>query len=227
MSSTTNQHIQLGLAVSALALAMGLVISKKMKMKKNGELLKKLIPFITRWEGGLSRATTDTASHNPAPWSYSGKTGWHTNKGITYSTFVSLAKKIGYAITPSNFFTMPDSLWFKILQSGYMKAYPLHLINHLPRVQAVIITWAWGSGTAGSERRLANFQRQVMGIRDSNITKSEIVNNFLTRISPRNELKWFQALCDRREADFRRMSTFAANGRGWLRRLADFRITFA
>lgn len=226
MSSNTQQWQDL-MIVGALALTMGLVIAKRMKMKSNTQLLKKLIPFIIRWEGGLSRATTDTASKNPAPWIHYGQSGWHTNKGITYSTFVSLAKKIGYSITPKNFFEMSDSLWYKILQHGYVKAYPLHLINHLPRIQAVIITWAWGSGTAGSERRLANFQRDSMGIVDSNITKAEIVANFKKRVNTRNERKWFDALCDRREADFRRMSTFAANGRGWLRRLADFRKTFA
>src|SRR5690606_10527030 len=106
----------------------------------------------------------DTASSYPAPWSYKGQTGWHTNKGITYQTFVSNASRLGYEATAENFFKMPDEIWLKILKGVYMKAFPLDRISHLPRIQAVIITWAWGSGPAGAERYLANFQRQVMGI---------------------------------------------------------------
>lgn len=209
---------------TGLLISSGVIIYKTLNM--SSPMIKKLIPFIEFWEGGLSRALTDTASRNPAPWKYKGLYGWHTNRGITYTTFVSLAPKVGYAITPKNFFEMSDRIWLKIMKQGYMKPYPLDKINHLPRIQAVIITWAWGSGLAGSERRLANFQRDEMGIVDSNITKQEIVDNFFNRINKLTELKWFHKLCDRREADFRKMSTFGANGRGWLRRLDSFRKTF-
>ena len=189
-------------------------------------LLRKLVPFIQKFEGGLSRDPNDTASRFPAPWSYNGKTGWHTNKGITYNTFKNSASRLGYAPTAKNFFEMPDDIWMKILKGGYMSTYPLDDINHLPRIQAVIITWAWGSGVSGSEVRLARFQREEMGIVDSNITREEIVANFKKKISPVNERMWFNKLCDRREADFRKMGTFPVHGRGWLKRLAEFRKLF-
>ena len=38
-----------------------------------------------KWEGGLSRATTDSASKNSSPYVHEGVTGWHTNRGITYT----------------------------------------------------------------------------------------------------------------------------------------------
>lgn len=186
-------------------------------------LLEKLVPFLKDQEGGLSRATTDTASAHPAPWSYNGQTGWHTNKGITYSTFISNASKLGYAATADNFFKMPDAIWGKILTGVYMAAFPLERISHLPRIQAVITTWAWGSGVGGSTSRLANFQREVMGINDSNITPEEIVNNFLLKVNPLNEREWFNKLCDRRLQDFKKMSTWSVNGRGWSNRLDKFR----
>lgn len=186
-------------------------------------LLNKLVPFITKWEGGLSRDPADTASSHPAPWSYKGKTGWHTNKGVTYATFKSAAARHGFANNAKNFFEMPDWIWIRILKDGFMRPWPLDQIDHLPRIQAVIITWAWGSGNGGAERRLANFQREVMGIVDSNITKAEIVANFNKRITPLNERAWFLKLCDRREADFKTMSTWNVHGRGWINRLNDFR----
>lgn len=190
-------------------------------------MLSKLVPFMKKKEGGLSRDPKDTASRYPAPWSYNGKTGYHTNKGITYETFKSNAARFGYAPTKDNFFKMPDSIWGKILRGVYMGSYPLEDINHLPRVQAVIITWAWGSGVGGAEKRLANFQRDEMEIEDSNITRTEIVENFNKHITPLNEKEWFNKLCDRRAEDFSKMRTFPTHGRGWLNRLEEFRKLFA
>ncbi len=190
-------------------------------------LISKLSPFIAKWEGGLSRDSSDTASSHPAPWEYNGKTGWHTNKGITYQTFSGNAKRLGYVASKENFFNMPDEIWLKILKEVYVKAFPIEKIAHLPRIQAVIITWAWGSGTSGAETRLARFQREEMGIQDANITPEEIVKNFRNKITPVNELEWFNKLCDRRKTDFQKMSTCSAHCKGWLRRLDDFRQTFA
>lgn len=192
----------------------------------NVMLLGKLTPFLLQYEGGLSRDPLDAASSHPAPWTWKGVSGWHTNKGVTYSAFVALAPKCGYAITPENFFLMPNDIWLKILKEGYMKPYPLDKISHLPRIQAVIITWAWGSGVSGSETYLARFQREVMGINDSNITPSEIVDNFKKRINPVNELEWFNKLCDRRSADFKKMNTYYKHGNGWETRLIAFRKLF-
>lgn len=193
----------------------------------NAMLLSKLVPFMQKWEGGLSRKTSDTASNNPAPWTYQGVTGWHTNKGITYTTFINNAARLGYAPTADNFFKMPDELWLKILEGTYMAAYPLQKIAHLPRIQAVIITWAWGSGVGGSEGYLADFQREEMGINDTNITPTEIVDNFRKRITPLNEKIWFEKLNKRRADDFSHMGTYAQNKNGWLNRLNDFSKTFA
>ena len=209
---------------AAAVITTGVIIKKVVDRRKS--MLQRLIPFIGKWEGGLSHAKTDTASSYPAPWTYKGRSDWHTNRGITYATFVSLSSKLGYAVTPNNFFNMSNALWLKILKGGFLAPYPLGRIKHLPRIQAVIITWAWGSGLGGSEVRLANFQRDQMRIVDGNITKTEIVENFRSKIKRVNELKWFHRLCDRREADFRRMSTFPKNGKGWLRRLDEFRTVF-
>lgn len=190
-------------------------------------LLEKLVPFIQKWEGGLSRDPSDRASAYPAPWTYQGKTGWHTNKGITYETFEGNAQRLGYEPTADNFFSMPDELWLKILKGAFMKAFPLDKISHLPRIQAVIITWAWGSGVYGAEVRLANFQRDHMGIVSNNITPKQIIENFRKQINPINEVEWFEKLCDRRLSDFKKMPTWNTHGTGWTRRLNDFRNTFA
>lgn len=223
----TNKQMQGLIIIFLVAVSFIVIVQYLLNKYLNIMLISKLKPFITKWEGGLSRDPNDTASSYPAPWEYQGKTGWHTNKGITYKTFVGNAKRIGYAASKENFFNMPDELWLKILKEAYVKAFPIEKIAHLPRVQAVIITWAWGSGVSGAETRLARFQREEMGIKDANITPEEIVKNFRNKITPVNELEWFNKLCDRRLSDFQKMPTWNAHGRGWTRRLTDFKNTFA
>lgn len=220
------RHMQ-GIAIT-LGVAILVIVTAQYLLNKilNIMLISKLVPFIQKWEGGLSRDPNDTASSNPAPWPYKGLTGWHTNKGITYTTFISNASKLGYEPTKENFFNMPDELWLKILKGAYVAAFPVDKIAHLPRIQAVIITWAWGSGQSGAERYLANFQREEMGIVDSNITPEEIVKNFKKKINPVNESVWFEKLCKRRLEDMRKMRTWSAHGRGWTNRINDFRNTF-
>ncbi len=219
------KNIDLKTVAIVLAISIAVVFVGQYLMNKflNVMLLSKLVPFMKKWEGGLSRDPNDTASSYPAPWTYKGVTGWHTNKGITYKAFVSNAQKLGYAPTAENFFNMPDDIWLKILKGSYMASFPLNKISHLPRIQAVIISWSWGSGVAGAERYLANFQREEMGIKDSNITKEEIIKNFALRVNPLNELDWFNKLCDRRLEDFKKMATWNVHGKGWTNRLNEFR----
>lgn len=189
-------------------------------------MIEKLIPFIQKQEGGLSRDTSDNASSNPCPYPYKGVYGYHTNKGVTWTTFTGLAQKLGYAATANNFFTMPFKIWFDILKNGYLKPFDIDQINHLPRIQAVIITWAWGSGVAGSTSRLARFQRNNFGITDSNITSKEITANFKKHVNSLNEKKIFNLLCDQRAEDFSKMADFPKYKNGWLNRLKEFRTLF-
>ncbi len=112
--------------------------------------IKYIIPFTYKWEGGLSNATTDNASKNPAnisPYTINGKKGWHTNKGVTYSVFKSGASKYGYQDTLENFKDMPHEIWLKIAKGGYWDT--LNLDNLKSQAVAnVMFSWCWGSGYA-------------------------------------------------------------------------------
>jgi len=212
------------IAITASACIGAVVVGNYILNRYFNVMLLKLAPFIQRWEGGLSRDPNDSASKAPAPWAYKGQTGWHTNKGITYTTFLSNANKIGYKPTAENFFLMPDALWLKILKIGYMKPWNLEPLSHLPRIQAVIITWSWGSGVTGATTRLARFLKAETG---KNITtRTEIVETLKNKVTQLNETAWFHKLCDRRLEDYKKMPTWNAHGRGWTRRLNDFRETF-
>ena len=73
-----------------------------------------IIALTKKWEGGLSANPKDSASKFPSPYTYKGKKGWHTNKGITYKTFKDYSTKLGYQDNATNFLTMPDTIWNKV-----------------------------------------------------------------------------------------------------------------
>jgi hypothetical protein len=170
--------------------------------------IQKIAAYIKRMEGGLGRGQEDNAAKYPAPWAYQGKTGWHTNKGVTYAVFEANGKKLGYEVNAKNFFEMPDVIWWKIFNNVFLAQWNLSKIDHLPRIQAVIISWAWNSGNAGAEKYLARFQRDYFKVQDSNITKLEIIDNFNKYVKAKDEVKVFLALCDRRKEDYSQMSEF-------------------
>lgn len=115
------------------------------------------VDFIKKWEGGLSNDPRDIgpASH-PAPCVYNGQTGWHTNRGITYSTFESNARKLGYAATCENFIRMPDSIWLKIYKVSFWDKFLLDSYRS-QSIADIIVSLAWGSGIGGAYRQTAKF----------------------------------------------------------------------
>ena len=76
---------------------------------------KNIVSHTLYHEGGKSRDPEDNAARNPVP----DGTGYHTNKGVTWTTFVALAPKIGYSPTAQLFYVMPVEIWLKIYKQGY------------------------------------------------------------------------------------------------------------
>jgi hypothetical protein len=188
------------------------VSSKKIPMKA-------YIDFVKRWEGGLSSAISDTASKNPAPGSI-----YHTNKGITWTTYKYMSKELGYTPTTKDFLNLNDSRWFEIMKKGYWDNYNLDkLLNKKSGIAYFITSFAWGSGSGGSEKALANYQRKFMNIKDSDIKKFEITDNFYNdKMSVKDRLTSL--------IEYKRKYLISLNQpkniKGWLRRLEDFDKTF-
>ncbi|MDQ3110518.1 MAG: hypothetical protein M3R17_11545 [Bacteroidota bacterium] len=113
--------------------------------------------FIKKWEGGLSNDPRDSfpASH-PAPCYYMGQSGWHTNKGIIYSTFESNAAKLGYEASCDNFIKMPEHIWLKIYKASFWDKFLLDGYRS-QSLADIIVSLAWGSGIAGAYKQLAKF----------------------------------------------------------------------
>ena len=185
----------------------------------------KIITFIKSKEGGLSSATTDTASNNPSNCG-KGSNGkpYHTNKGVTWSTFKGLSSKLGYSASCDNFMKMPDDIWGKIYKDGYWNPMQGDRIQN-QAIANTFVEMAWGSGvgsntsTRGAIPYLKNFFKSKYNKNFSNIT--EIVNyvNELDNDGQTPEL--FEKLYDFRKSLYTSFNQ-PSNLKGWFNRLDAF-----
>lgn len=109
-----------------------------------------IIPHILQSEGGLSKNPDDNASAYPVP----DGSGNHTNKGVTWKTFVDLASKIGYTATPQLFYSMPSDLWGKIFKQGYWNQF----LGDTIQAQAVANMFADGFWIGGGSKQVKAVQ---------------------------------------------------------------------
>lgn len=174
-------------------------------------------PLIIKWEGGLSRHKSDSAATLPAPWLYNGFNDWHTNKGVTYATFIGLAPKIGYKISPENFFNMPDSIWDNIFKIGYWNPWNLDNLKS-QAIADTIACFAWGSGVTGS----FNSVKKYLATKGINVSNTAQAVDALNKISFLHETQIFEELINWREQFFRSLNQ-PIFLRGWLNRLNDIK----
>ena len=103
--------------------------------------------YITDWEGKLSKNPKDRAAADPVP----DGSGYHTNIGVTWSTFKTLAKQAGYVATAALFYKMPKNIWLKIYKIGYWD--PMNADNIKSQgIAELLVDWAWGSGPGTAAR---------------------------------------------------------------------------
>jgi len=175
--------------------------------------IKHVLPFTNSWEGGPSRATTDTASAHPSPWQYKGQYGWHTNRGVTFAAFEKWAPKFGYAVSSENFFNMPDDLWLKIAKVVYWDGLLLDNVNS-DAIAAALFNWTWGSGDTGAGRSLEKYLLTKGIVAKTDADQVAAIN----KLSVLNEEKIFRELIDWRAAFFKSLNQ-PDNLQGWLNRL--------
>lgn len=166
-------------------------------------------------EGGMSRASTDKASANPAPCTFTvnGKTAsdWHTNKGVTWPTFKAGAAKVGYNPTCENFFKMPDKIWLAIMKQQFWDVWGLDELRY-EALAWTILWWSWGSGVGGATNSFKSFL-QNNGVNAS--SKKDIVAALSDMAQKRGERKLFKELTDHRLAFYATRDTAKDNLSGW------------
>jgi len=166
-------------------------------------------------EAGLSRATTDTASRNPSPYVYQGKTGWHTNKGVTYTTFVEASKRYGFENNANNFLTMPEAIWDKIAKGMYWDFLRLDTLkSDGVAIQLFSLVWGGLSWYNAMQRYLSS-----KGI-SWNKNPSTLASAVNTLIDKQGERKTIEEL-DVVQQDYYKSLNQPANTRGWVNRVKE------
>lgn len=131
------------------------------KVSITGNLDADINKWILLKEGGLTSNKNDTASKFPLKGTYivNGKKyiNPHTNKGITYRTFLDTVPKLGLTPTSQLFLDMPDSLVFKIYKKNYADAYAEN--SGSPMIDHMLGLWAWGSGVGGEKLLVQGFEK--------------------------------------------------------------------
>ena len=183
-------------------------------------IIEKYVAFTKKWEGGLSRDKSDSASSYPCPTPYKGKTGYHTNAGITYKTWVSFFGTDNDA----RFYLMNSADWFAVFKKGYWDGVRGDAYNS-QNIAVFVTGMAWGSGARQAIKSLqvainhCGLQCDVDGLIGP---KTILLAN---SIEPR---KLFDALTAERERFFYAIGV-GKNAKfltGWLNRLNDYRFTF-
>jgi lysozyme family protein len=103
----------------------------------------KAVPYVLKYEGGISKNTNDSASSRPVP----DGTGNHTNKGVTWGVFVDNAPKLGYKATPDLFYKMPKDIWEKIFKVLYWDNFIQGDKIKSQAIAILLVDWAYGSGS--------------------------------------------------------------------------------
>ena len=194
-----------------------------------------IVPFFIKWEGGLSRNQFDSAKSYPCPTPYKGEKGYHTNKGVTYATWVD---KFGRD-KDERFLNMNDEDWGVIFKEKYWDKVKG---DQMPAqfVADVLVSWAWGSGAVTAIKQMQRHLGFSKKDQDGIIGKQTI--SAIDAQLKKDPKAFFEALCNTREQFFRyisnpknaknesqriRFKNNSKNLQGWLNRLSQFRSKFA
>jgi lysozyme family protein len=168
---------------------------------------------ILRWEGKTSSDPRDTASS-----CYPG--GIHTNKGVTYCTFKTLAPSLGISpVTHNRFLKLTDQEIGLFIYEFYKNVRG----PELPDSVALAATEAaWGSGPGRSLQHLRDAVKDLG--RPANTTTQAIQS---AKTIPEKQL--FNSFQARRKAYIQSLgsqSKYASFLKGWMNRLKAFNTNF-
>ena len=188
---------------------------------------KNLVDFIKVKEGGISAEPKDNASKYPSPCGKD-KSGnpYHTNKGIQWATFKSLASKGGYTASCDNFLKMPDDIWNKVYKVGFWDEIQGDRIKN-QAIANTFVEMVWGSGLGSVSRGtgavgwLNSFFKKNYNQNLTTITQMVDYVNKLDNEGKTSDL--FEKLNNFRKDKYKALNqpTFL---KGWLNRLNSFYV---
>lgn len=167
-----------------------------------------MVPFILKWEGGLSKNKNDFYAQYPVD-----SSGYHTNKGVAWKVFSGIygntaeSKKRWYAMTPQDWSVFYKKNYWDKIGGDNIKS---------QRIANVLVNWAWGSGLSIPSKAV----QRIVGVTPDGI----IGPGTIKAINEGNEAQIFAKL-QRANIDFFNnlvsKPEYAPFKKGWFNRLND------
>mgnify|MGYP003382021304 CR=1 FL=1 len=176
-----------------------------------------IVNFTLAKEAGLSNDPDDNAANYPSPYYFNGQKNWHTNKGVTYKTFETASKNIGFANTYNNFIAMPRAVWYKIAKKLYWDKLHLDDLSN-QSIANLMFSWIWGSGYSWRDRLVKVFKKYSI-IWDKNNFKA-LINN-LNKLIAKYGARDIYKLLDKEYRSFLHSLNQPKFINGWLNRLDE------
>lgn len=175
---------------------------------------KNIIPFILKWEGGLSKSKLDTASKYPVP----DGSGYHTNKGVTWEAWQKFAPALGYTKMSDSlkaFYKMNPNDWGVIFKSGYWDAIKGDEIRS-QGLADMLVDWAWASGPNTAIKKLQDFAKIPVSYKMDARTL-DTINNLS------NPTQFLSDFADYKKKWMLSLPNQQANYKGWENRQNDLK----
>jgi lysozyme family protein len=182
---------------------------------------KLILPSVAKFEGGLSSDPRDSCSKKRSDViDPKNGLGYHTNKGVCYSTWLSASKKLGFNPSGKSFVAMTKSQWESIVKELYWNPLNLDKVNS-QAIAEILFQSNWGSGMGGA-MTLVRFMQGKISVAatgkmdDLTITK---LNDYTK--NPLKEKSLFKDIWQRRLEYLQSLKSFSVYGRGWTNRMND------
>lgn len=172
-----------------------------------------VIPFILKWEGGLSKHPSDFYAKYPVP----DGSGNHTNKGIAWYNWQKMYGSSANSI--AEWYKMPMDKWKKIYDAYYWSAIRGNDIKS-QRIADLLANWVWGSGIAP-----IRILQQILNVGVDGV----VGNQTIKALNSANENDLFNKLKAANINFFKNLAKKPENSafvNGWFNRLNDFYDNF-
>jgi lysozyme family protein len=182
---------------------------------------KLILPSVATFEGGLSSDPRDSCSKKRSDViDPKNGLGYHTNKGVCYSTWLSASKKLGFNSSGKSFVAMTKIQWESIIKELYWNPLNLDKVNS-QAIAEILFQSNWGSGMGGA-MTLVRFMQQKLSIAQTGTMNTLTItklNNSTKDILKEQNL--FKDIWERRLEYLQSLKSFSIYGRGWTNRMND------
>ena len=182
---------------------------------------KLILPSVAKFEGGKSSDPRDSCSKKRSDViDPKNGLGYHTNKGVCYSTWISASKKLGFNPSGKSFVAMTQSQWEAIVKELYWNPLNLDKVNSQP-IAEILFQSNWGSGMGGA-MTLVRFMQGKINVAQTGKMNDETIAKLNQQTKTKTaEITLFKAIWKRRLEYLQSLKSFATYGRGWTNRMND------